>query len=84
MFLIIKSVLALVLGFLLGYFKITGMIGFMVFLPVQYLAGQLYCTQFKIPDYLMDSGEMFTTQCLPSFGLFLVGGKFYDFFRWFG
>lgn len=71
-FLVMKSILALVLGFILGYFKVTGILGFMVFIPFQYISGQFYCTQFKVPDYLMDKGEMFTTQCLPSFGLFLV------------
>ncbi|KAF5153273.1 Rab5-interacting protein (Rab5ip) family protein [Theileria parva strain Muguga] len=71
-FLVMKSILALVLGFILGYFKVTGILGFMVFIPFQYISGQFYCTQFKVPDYLMDKGEMFTTQCLPSFGLFLM------------
>ncbi|BAM41866.1 uncharacterized protein TOT_040000932 [Theileria orientalis strain Shintoku] len=68
----IKSSFALILGLLLGIFKVNGAVGFMVFLSVQYMIGRIYCSQFNVPDYMLDNLEVFTEHILPSFGLFLV------------
>ncbi|UVC50130.1 hypothetical protein MACK_003999 [Theileria orientalis] len=68
----IKSSLALILGLLLGIFKVNGAIGFMLFFSVQYMIGRIYCSQFNVPDYMLDKFEIFTEHIFPSFGLFLV------------
>ncbi|UVC54433.1 hypothetical protein MACJ_003979 [Theileria orientalis] len=68
----IKSSFALLIGLILGIFKVSGAIGFMVFFSIQYLIGRIYCSQFNVPDYMLDKFEIFTEQIVPSFGLFLV------------
>ncbi|ORM40197.1 uncharacterized protein BXIN_1314 [Babesia sp. Xinjiang] len=68
----VKCLVSLLTGIILGLIPVRGIVGFISFLVVQSLAGQLYLAFMKLPDYVLDQMEALTAHILTSFCCFLV------------
>ncbi|KAK2196473.1 ER membrane protein complex subunit 6-like [Babesia duncani] len=68
----LKCTFGLLLGLVFGIIPIRGIGGFMMFFLCQYLITQYYCKKREIPDYFMDTTDVFIEHLLPSLGIFVV------------
>ncbi|KAG6440039.1 Rab5-interacting protein (Rab5ip) family protein [Babesia bovis T2Bo] len=67
-----KCGLALLTGIILGIIPVRGVYGFIIFVFVQCLVGQLYLASMKLPDYVLDQIEALTEHSITAFSVFIV------------
>ncbi|CDR96758.1 hypothetical protein BBBOND_0306620 [Babesia bigemina] len=68
----VKCSVSLLTGFVLGVIPVRGIFGFLAFGLAQGIAGLLFLTFMKLPDYVLDHMEALTEHVMMSFSCFTV------------